>query len=112
MMTMRRKDKLDGAPRAGGRLPGLLALNGALLLVLGAVTFGPSADAQARTRGEYTMVAGRANGAASSAVYIVDTVNQELIALTYDPNAKRVSGIGYRNLAADIRTLTSGTRPR
>ena len=109
---MQRKEKLDGAPRAGRRLRGLLALNAALLVALGAVTFGPSAGAQARARGDYSMVAGRANGAASGVVYIVDTVNQELIALSFDPNAKRVEGIGYRNLAADIGSLTSGTRPR
>jgi len=85
----------------GRRLRGLLALNGALLMALGAVVFGPSADAQLRPRGDYTMVAGRVNGAHSGVVYIVDTANQELIALTYDHNEKRVEGVGYRNLAAD-----------
>ncbi|MDY7109404.1 MAG: hypothetical protein SYC29_12280 [Planctomycetota bacterium] len=109
---MQRNEKLQGAPRAGRRLRGLLALNAALLAVLGAVTFGPSAGAQARTRGDYTMAAGRANGAQSGVVYIVDTVNQELIAVTFDPNNKQVDGIGYRSLTADISSLTSGTRPR
>jgi hypothetical protein len=112
MVIMQRNEKLEGAPRAGRRLRGLLALNAALLAVLGAVTFGPSAGAQARSRGDYTMAAGRSNGAQSGIVYIVDTVNQELIAITFDPNNKRVDGVGYRNLAADRATLTSGTRPR
>ncbi len=79
--------------RAGGRLAGLLALNGALLAVLLAVTFGPSVGAQARVRADYTMAAGRSNGAPSGTVFIVDTVNQELIALSYEPNQKNLIGV-------------------
>jgi len=94
-----------GRARRPGRLHGLLALNGALLLVLGAVTFGPSAEAQVRARGSYTMVAGGVNGSASGAVYIVDTTNEELIALTYDPNSKELVGVGFRSLAADVVNL-------
>jgi hypothetical protein len=89
------------ARRRGSALRGLLALNGALLLVLAAVTFGATAKAQVRPRGEYTMVAGGANGADSAAVYIVDTVNQELMVVTYNTQTKQLAGIGYRNLAAD-----------
>jgi hypothetical protein len=88
-----------------GRLGGLIALNGVLLVLLGVVTLGRSADAQPMSRGEYTMIAGRAQGAAAGIVYVVDTANLELIALTYDPNSKDLEGIGYRNLAADARTL-------
>jgi hypothetical protein len=100
-------------PRRGGRrLLGLLALNAALLGLLAAVTFSPAADAQGRARGSYLMAAGNVKGAQAGAVWIVDTVNQELIAVTYDPNAKTVEGIGYRDLAADTRTLTASGRPR
>ncbi|MEE8507910.1 MAG: hypothetical protein V3T07_02500, partial [Myxococcota bacterium] len=54
-----------GAPGPGA----LLALNGALLVLLAAVTFGASVDAQqGRRRGDYTMVAGGVKGANSSAV--------------------------------------------
>ncbi|MCI0363557.1 MAG: hypothetical protein L0Y44_06860 [Phycisphaerales bacterium] len=84
-----------------GRLAGLVALNVALLVVLAAVMFGSSARAQARGRGEYTMVAGGVNGSDSDAVYIVDVANQELIAVTYSQGTKTIQGIGYRNLAQD-----------
>ena len=87
---------------------GLLALNGALLLVLGAVTLGPRVEAQPRARADYTMVAGGAQGALGGAVYIIDTTNQELLALTYDPSQSEFYGIGYRNLIVDAMTATRG----
>ena len=99
--------KMNGKARRS-RLAGLLAVNGALLLVLGGVTFMPRAEAQPRARGTYTMVDGRANGAAGGVVYIVDTTNEELVAVTWDPNQKVLSGIGYRNLAADAGGLGRG----
>ncbi len=91
-----------GASAAGRGLRGLLALNAALLVVLGAVTFGQSAEAQIRPRGNYTMIAGGVNGSQSGAVYIVDTTSQELMVVTYEPNQKELLGVGYRNLAADL----------
>jgi len=87
------------------RLYGLLAVNGVLLLLLGAVTFAPSSQAQVRVRGNYSMVAGGVQGANANALYIVDTTNRELIALTYDPNQKELLGIGYRNLAVDAESM-------
>lgn len=87
---------------------GLLLLNAALLAVLAAVTLGgPEAEAQIAGRGDYVMVAGNAKGANAGVVYIVDTIHQELIAITYDANTKAVGGIGYRNLAFDA----AGPRP-
>src|SRR5688572_605119 len=91
-----------------GHLRGLLALNGALLVVLAAVTFGASAQGQARNRGEYTMVAGGVNGSDADAIYIVDVANQEMIAMTYNPNSKVLDGIGYRNLAGDAGAVVRG----
>lgn len=84
----------------------LLVLNTLLLAILAAVTFGPSADAQSRARGHYTMVAGGVNGSTSSAVYIIDVINQEMMAVAYNQNTKRLEGIGYRNLAYDATART------
>ena len=86
---------------AASSLRALLALNAALLMLLAVVAFAPAVGAQARARGEYTMVAGGVNGLESSALYIVDAVNQELIVLGYNASTKRLDGIGYRNVAAD-----------
>ena len=89
-------------------VPRLLIVNGLLWLLLGVVTFGASAGAQSGARGDYTMVAGGVNGSASGAVYVVDTTNQELMALTFDPNQQTLSGIGYRNIVADMGTISRG----
>ena len=80
---------------------GLLVLNVLLLALLAAVTIGGSAEAQNRTRGQYTMVGGGVNGASSSAVHIVDVINQELMSVTFDPNDKQLVGLGYRNIRRD-----------
>lgn len=103
MMT---NDSHNPDPGSGGGWRKLLALNAALLILLGAVTFGSMAQGQARGRGEYTMVAGGAQGADAQVVYVVDVSNQEMIAVVFNPNAKTLEGIGYRNLAADAASLT------
>jgi hypothetical protein len=56
-----------------------------------------------RARGDYTMVSGRTNQGGPSVVYIVDSSNQELVALRWDQTKKVMGGVGYRNLAADSR---------
>jgi hypothetical protein len=102
---MIQNDSMIGTGPRGDRLRGLILVNAVLLAVLAAVTFGAKAFAQYRPRGEYTMVAGGVNGADSNAVYIVDTTNQEMIAVTYDPNTKTMLGIGYKNVAADAASV-------
>jgi hypothetical protein len=98
--------------RAAPNPRALLALNAALIVLLAVVTFAPAVSAQVRRRGEYTMVAGGVKGPQSWALYIADTVNQELIVLGYNPSTKRLEGIGYRNLAADSAEWSRGrTRP-
>ena len=82
---------------------GLVLLNGALLAVLAAVTLSPTTHGQAatgqRARGEYTMVAGRIMGGSTTVAYVVDTANQEMIAVRWNEGQKGLDGIGYRNLA-------------
>ena len=90
----------------------LIVLNAILLGLLAGVTFAPEAEGQFQGRGEYTMVAGSVNASESSAVYIVNSVNQELMVVTYNHNTKQVAGIGYRNLAADgAEVLRARSRP-
>ena len=98
---------------AGGSPPslrGLLVLNGLLLAALGAIVFGSSVRAQQRVRGDYTMVAGGANGAAASVLHIVDAANLDLVSVSYDPNTKQIKGIGCRNMAADAVTVGGTSR--
>ena len=97
-------------PRAH-TLRALLALNAVLLGVLATVTLGPAVSAQARSRGAYAMVAGGANNTQSSVVYVVDVVNQELVAVSYSGTTRSFNGIAYRNLAADAADALR-SRPR
>jgi hypothetical protein len=85
------------------RRAGLIALNAVLLAALGVVSFAPSAQAQrgARARGEYTMVSGRVTGSSNHAIYVIDSANQEMIALTWNQTRKGLEGLGYRDLTAD-----------
>ncbi len=87
--------------RRPSNLPALIAVNAVLLGLLAVVTLAPTAEAQGRTRGRYMMVSGGANNLQSSAVYVIDTVNQEMMILTYDAAARDLKGLAYRNLAAD-----------
>ena len=95
----------------GSGLRGLIALNALLLGALALITFAPRVTGQpaARQRGDYTMVAGGVNGIDSDAVYIVDSINQEMIAITYEQATRDIDGLGFVNLAADAR---DAARPR
>ena len=101
-------------PRGGRR--GLIVINAALLATLAAVTFAPLATAQpgagpgvgGRARGQYTLVSGRTMSGGADAVYVVDSSNQELVALRWDTGKQSLLGLGYRNLAGDGATAPPG----
>ncbi|RMH27261.1 MAG: hypothetical protein D6693_05645, partial [Planctomycetota bacterium] len=78
----------------------LIALNTALLLALAAVTLAPPAAAQAgRARGEYAMISGQIQGREESAIYLVDTANQEMVALIWDRQRNNLLPLGRRSLS-------------
>ena len=89
---------------------GLVALNLALLVGLGLVTFAPGAGAQlganrnnpeGRVRGEYAVVGGSTLGQTASTIYVLDSANREMIALKWNDSIKSLEGVGYRDLVAD-----------
>ncbi|MBX3322537.1 MAG: hypothetical protein KF757_06060 [Phycisphaeraceae bacterium] len=84
---------------------GLVVLNLALLAILGAVTLVPQATAQNanRGRGEYTMVAGDLDTGSSEGVYIIDSVNAEMIVLRWNNSRRVLEGIGFRSLQDDSK---------
>lgn len=99
---------------ADPRVRSLLVGNGiaavALAFVLGGLSQRQAAAQPAdvvaagdRARGEYTMVSGRFREGGSSAVYIVDSSNQEVVALRWDTGKQQMTGIGYRSIANDAR---------
>ena len=79
----------------------LILLNAGLLAALAAVTFMPSAVAQIRPRSTYTMVGGTVNGIVQGVAYITDETTNEVIALSWYENQKRIVGLGYRNMTQD-----------
>lgn len=85
----------------------LLALNGALLVALAGVTLLPSRTAEAqrgqRVRGQYTLAVSRILGMTESGVFIVDSSNNEMVAVHWDRSRKTLAPIGFRDLAADAR---------
>ncbi|MGQ0628328.1 MAG: hypothetical protein ACT4PL_09555 [Phycisphaerales bacterium] len=54
-----------------------------------------------RQRGQYVMIAGRAQGSTTNVVYILDTVNQELVAVRYNRGTQALEPIGFRNVGED-----------
>jgi hypothetical protein len=107
------------APSSSGRVsPRLVAVNVALLVVLVFVTLTGSRPASAqpgtglpggqaaRGRGDYTMVCGKYQGSTTSAVYIIDAANQEVVVLGWDRSAGRLNPIGHRSMMDDAHYLT------
>jgi hypothetical protein len=84
----------------------LMGVNLSLLALLAIVTFAGPAHGQraaVRARGDYTMVAGPIQGGNTSAIWIVDAVNQEMVVLRWNDGTKSLDGLGYRDLASDAR---------
>lgn len=112
-MTDQAREPDRPARRRRAASPALVALNAGLLLVLGAVALGPDARAQAspdeRLRGDYVVVGGDIPFGNANAIYILDTANQEMVAIRWNPGAGaagRLEPIGYRDLRADAESRT------
>jgi len=82
---------------------GVLALLGACFAFPAGAQNGQPGQPGQRARGEYTMISGKISVGSSSAVYILDSVNQEMIALRWDNGRRSFTGIGYRSLDLDSR---------
>lgn len=105
----------------------LIALNMVLLGLLALITLAPGAGAQPggaggaggggtapgqrpRAHGQYGVVAGRFQGGVEAAMYIVDSANEELLALRWDRSRKAISVLGYRDMAQDRMLRERGGR--
>ena len=86
----------------------LIVLNALLLAALAAVSWSPTAKAQNRARGSYLMVPGQVQGGEPEVVWVLDEVNEELIAVVWNRDRKDLVGVGYRNLGVDAVTLRRG----
>jgi len=80
----------------------LIALNAVLLTALALVSLSGRASAQQqRQRGSYMLISSGVTGTPLSVVYVIDETNNELVALAWDDAGKKMSYVGYRNIAAD-----------
>ncbi len=90
----------------------LIGLNAALLLSLVAVTLVPAQPltpaAQSRARGQYVALPAKQLGNPIGVVYVMDTVNEELIALRWDRAAQRLELGGFRDMINDAGTAGKG----
>ncbi|HZW08971.1 MAG TPA: hypothetical protein VFF69_03630 [Phycisphaerales bacterium] len=78
-----------------------LGLAGAIVV---AAFAGSAAGLQpaSRARGQYTMVAGEIQGGGdASAIYVIDSINEEMVALRWNQSRGELDGIDYRNLHED-----------
>ncbi len=89
-------------------LPGLIVLNAVLLALLAAVTLSPDASAQGRRRGSYVAVGGTINGTTVGVLYIVDELNQEVVAMQWNEQQGKLVGLGYRNMQSDMASGSGG----
>ncbi len=55
-----------------------------------------------RARGQYTMVAGELRGGGeASGIYIIDSINEEIVVLRWNDSRNQLDGLDYRSLEAD-----------
>lgn len=81
----------------------LLVLNIALVVVLGILSFTPQkSNAQIGQRSSYLMISGLSRGQQASTIYLADLNNAGLMAVRFNPGAKSLDVVGYRNLKNDF----------
>ncbi len=89
------------------RLPGLIALNAALLVALAFVTLSPEAGAQSRRPGDYLIVGGAVSGESTNVIYVLDTTNLEVLGLVVSENRKRVETAIWHDIKTDLEQGSS-----
>ncbi len=54
-----------------------------------------------RTRGQYTMVAGELRGGTPSGIFLIDSINEEIVVLRWNESHNQLDGLDYRDLEVD-----------
>jgi hypothetical protein len=91
-----------------------LVLTNALLLVsfIGRFTIPNAALAQARPRpGDYIMIPGQVTGVSSGLVFILDSTNGRLSAMTYNESNRRLDSMQSVDLQAVFQRAAGGGAP-
>jgi hypothetical protein len=91
------------------KLAYLIVVNVVLLAMLAMISAIPSAEAQnKRRRGDYMLIASKVSGS-NSIVYVYDTVNRDLMALTFRQGKLTVLAPA-RNINNDLDKLERGRK--
>lgn len=73
----------------------------AMAIALWPTIRGAQAQSGQRARGNYLILAGKNISNDTSQLFCLDTANQELIGLRWNPGAGQLEVAGYRSIAAD-----------
>jgi hypothetical protein len=90
---------------------GLVWVNVALLLALALKLTSPGAMAQVARPGNYLMIPGEVVGGSFAVVYIVDTGQGRLTALSYDDTAGRITTMPPLDLNQLFQAAAGGGQP-
>jgi hypothetical protein len=88
---------------------GLVGLNAVLLLVFaGQFNHLPAAQAQLRRPADYLLIPGEVSGGSTSLVYIIDSTNGQLGAISYDDSSRTLQTMP----AIDLTRIYNSAAPR
>ena len=82
----------------------LIGINAGLLMAAGAVHWAASpglAQDDNRSRGSYMLIGGEIQGGDANAIYVLDTINEELIAVRWNHSRRELEQLGYRDVRRD-----------
>jgi hypothetical protein len=88
----------------------LVWVNVALLVGLALKLTSPVAQAQFRRPSEYVMIPGEITGGTSAAVYIVDTTQGRMAAISFDDGSGRLSTMPWIDLNQTFQTAVGPER--
>ena len=83
---------------------GVIALNIALVAILSAVALVPTTEATFTAEQQYIALPSTASGVTTGIVFLMNTTQRELVAISWDHNKNSIVTLGYRNLSADAQS--------
>jgi hypothetical protein len=89
----------------------LVWVNVLLLVGLAIRMTSPAAQAQVRRPSDYVMIPGEISGGNSAVVYIIDTQQSRMAAVSYDDASNRFGTMPFVDLNAQFQGAAVGRRP-
>ncbi len=82
----------------------LIGVNVGLLMAAAVVHWAASpgqAQSDPRSRGSYLIIGGEIQGGDANAIYVLDTINEELLAVRWNHSRRVLEVLGYRDVRRD-----------